>query len=224
MLANMVIKNRGLGKKLSLSEIGKRVARSGKGFDLLLDQRVWSKNEKGERTSQLPDIICIDQKSKRVTILEVAVAAEDLIGVKEWEKENKYRPMVESLKKKYQGYKVRSLQFVVGQLEILTKCSVQHLKIFRACSKLRAPNKGNPEKNSSMENIISKIQNVGLKGSLNIYAWFTGAGSNRAESLAAQCIPEETGERAELPENFHRKMLESFRNRERHKALTVRQS
>ena len=160
--------------------------------------------------------------SKRLTILEVAVAAEDLIGVKEWEKEEKYREIAEVLQRKYPAYHVKSLPFVMGQLGILTDKALTSLKLFRASTKLRARNKGTPGQNSSMELLVSKIQNVGLKGSLRIYAWFTGKGSNKVTSLEASSIPMEHVERQELPEGFRLKMLESFSDRKWHKTLTLK--
>ena len=74
---------------------------------------------------------------------------------------------------------------------------------------------------SSLENIVSKIQNVGLKGSLNIYSWFTGIGSNKVATIEAQSIPMEEGNRPQLPENFELKMLESFSNRRWRNTLAV---
>ena len=220
-IANMVIKHRGLGDKISLSNMGRKITRSANGFDLMLDQRVWSKNELGQRTSQLPDIICVDTIKKRVTVLEVAVAAEDLIGVKQWEKEDKYLQLEEHLKGKYTGYKVRALQFVVDQLGILTKRSIDNLKMFRAITRIGHSHGGSLSNGVSIENVVAKILNVTLKGSLRIYSWFTGGSPRGVEKSCSGEIPEEKEPRAELPEAFQRKLLQSFSERSWRKTLTL---
>ena len=213
----MVIKHRGLGDKILLSNMGRKVIRSAHGFD----QRVWTKDEQGQRTSQLPDIICVDILKKRVTVLEVAVAAEDLIGVKQWENEDKYLQLEEHLKGKYIGFKVRALQLVVGQLGILTKRSIDNLKTFRAITRVGPSQSGSLNNGMSLENVVAKILNVSLKGSLRIYSWFTGGSPKGAGKPCDGVISEELEPRAKLPEAFQRKLQQSFSERSRHNTLTL---
>jgi hypothetical protein len=71
-----------MGTCLSLSDAGKRVEKSIEGFKMVLDQRVTVTNDV-RRTTQLPDIIVIDDKKRLISVLEIAVSAEDLIEFKE---------------------------------------------------------------------------------------------------------------------------------------------
>ena len=224
MIANMVIVNRKLGPKLTLAQMGKRIQRSQNGFELLLDQRVWCRDGQGVRTSQLPDLITIDQASKRIAILEVAVAAEELIGVKQWEKEDKYRDLATVLGKRYPGYKVHNLQFVIGQLVVVTERSINNLKGFRAIARATTRDQGAHTGKVSLENLMGKIHIVCLKGSLNIYAWFTGRGGNTVEARLAKAIRVESTPRPALPEQFQLKMLEAFGNISRSDTLSLKAS
>jgi hypothetical protein len=156
--------------------MGRRIERNSDSFQLVLDQRLWSEGTEGAPHSLLPDIIAIDHASRRVELLEVAVPAEDLIQTREDEKTRKYLELIPVLRTRYPGFEVKVRAFVIGQLGIISKRSTQSLIHFlkRSC-KLQLTSWANkPKRIRTLNHLIGKIQNVGLKGSLVIYSWLRG--------------------------------------------------
>ena len=152
--------------------MGRRVERRLGNFQLILDQRVWVEGDGKSPHSLLPDIIAVDHNRKTVELLEVAVPSEDLIEEREIQKKDKYLELVETLGKQYGGFRVTIRTFVMGQLGLLSQQAVDNLLWFMrlTCHRPALPG-GTTHRGRTLAVLLSKIQVVGLKGSLNIYEW-----------------------------------------------------
>ena len=110
--------------------------------------------------------------------MEVAVSAEELIHVKMGEKISKYASLREFLARKNPGFTVRNNAFVIGQLGLILKGPNKNFREFLK----RTADKGVNSKHR-YQALVSRILNVTLKGSLQIYKWFrTGARPERAKA------------------------------------------
>ena len=167
-VANEIITFHKLGDKLSLYDTGNRVSRNSKDFKLVLDQRVMVVGDK-HKTVQMPDIICIDKKRKRITIIEVGISAEDLAATKEEEKTKKYLQAAKMLEKRYKGYKAECRAIVIGQLGVISWAT--NLAIIKT-RKSTLTKKDDTRPKRHVDELIAKILNVTIKGSLEIYRWF----------------------------------------------------
>ena len=185
-IANEIIRRRGLGDKLKLSDMGRRIEKNSDSFQLVLDQRLWVEGMEGKPHSLLPDIIAIDHASRRVELLEVAVPAEDLIKSREEEKSGKYLDLIPVLRNQYPGFEVKVRAFIIGQLGVISKRSTQSLIHFlkRSCKQQVTSWANKPKRIRTINHLVGKIQNVGLKGSLVIYSWLRGP---------AEIVAEESG-------------------------------
>ena len=168
-VANEIITFHRLGDKLSLYDTGNRFSRNSKDFKMILDERVTVVVGDKHRTVQMPDIICIGKKRKRITIVEVGVSAEDLASIKEEEKTKKYLKAAKMLEKRYKGYKEGCRAIVIGQLGVVSWAT--NLAIIKTRkSTLTERNDTLPKRYA--DELIAKILNVTMKGSLEIYRWF----------------------------------------------------
>ena len=96
--------------------------------------------------------------------MEIAVSAEELIHVKMGEKISKYASLREFLARKNPGFTVRNHAFVIEQLGLILKGPNKNLREFL---KRTAGKVVNSKHRYQVK--ISRIVNVTLKGSLQIY-------------------------------------------------------
>jgi hypothetical protein len=171
-IANEVIGRKKLGHKIKPSDMGRRVERKCGDFQLILDQRVWVEGDGQSPHSLLPDIIAVDHRRRSVELLEIAVPGEDLIQEREIQKKDKYLELVSTLKQQYGGFRVTIRTFVMGQLGLLSQEAVDNLLWFiRLTCRRPATIGGTNHSGRTLSVLLSKIQVVGLKESLNIYEW-----------------------------------------------------
>ena len=174
MIANEVVERLKLGQKFNLQDMGKRLERRSGPLSIVLDQRTYIEGDQAtKKTSRLPDIMVMNTKFKTIHVMEIAVSAEELIKDKFAEKMSKYASLCEHLKSKHPGYKVQNYAFVIGQLGIIQKDSDRNLKAFRkAIIRKKGTIKEGSTRSGRYQNLIAKILNIILKGSLKMYRWF----------------------------------------------------
>ena len=82
-------------------------------------------------------------------------------------------PSVNIFQERNPGYKGKNFAFVIGQLGIIQRDSDSNLKAFRrAVIGKRGIVKAGSTRKGLYRNLIARILNVTLKGSLDMYRWF----------------------------------------------------